>query len=94
MQERLAEIYPLNRRVSAAEVHQAEYFNQVLARQRAEIVEELSQCRKSLEDQRECADLTGIARLRRMIRAKESELATVDSLLEGLDARFRPSRRP
>lgn len=95
VQERLAEIYPLNRGASSAEVRQAEYFSQVLGRQRSEILDELEQCRVALAEHRENGDLANVTRLRRIVRAKESELNTVDRLLEGLEFRFRPTtRRP
>jgi hypothetical protein len=93
--ESLAQVHPLKPTSRTADLRQAEYFLGLLRQGRAQVVDELARHRSALEIQRKRGDLVDFKRLRRLVRVKESELNTVDRLIEALQARFwalRPRR--
>ena len=67
---------------------QAEYYRRLLEIQRAQIYEELVGHAATLTRYHQAGDLPGVRRLRRLVRAKESELVTLERLINGLDRRF------
>ncbi|MBB5160184.1 hypothetical protein [Mycobacterium sp. AZCC_0083] len=75
-----------------ADLQQAEYYQSMLDDLRARADDELAHHRASLAKREQKADLYGIKRLHRIIRAKETELATIDVLTDALSARFPTSQ--
>ena len=78
----------------SADRRQAEYFRRLLADQRAQVSDELSGHAASLARYQQVGDLAGVRRLRRIVRANETELMTLDRLIFALDNRFGPLDLP
>jgi hypothetical protein len=72
---------------------QAEYFRKLLDGQQAQVQHELTGHTATLARYQHVGDLNGVRRMRRLVRAKETELNTIGYLIRGLDLRF-GSRRP
>ena len=79
---------PAHRRT--ADRRQAEYYRRLLEDQRAQVQEELAAHGATLSQYHQAGDLSGVRRLRRLVRAKETELITLDRLIQALDKRFGP----
>ena len=73
-----------------ADRRQAEYYRRLLEDQRAQIADELAGHTATLAQYRHDGDLSGFSRMRRLVRAKETELNTIAYLLRGLQLRFGP----
>ena len=73
-----------------ADLRQAEYYRQLLEDQRAQIAHELAGHTATLAGYRHDGDLLGVRQMRRLVRAKETELKTIAHLLQGLALRFGP----
>lgn len=77
-----------------ADRRQADYYRRLLEGQRAQVQEELAEHSQVLAHHQRAGDLSGVKRVRRLVRANETELMTVDRLIEALDKRFGADRRP
>lgn len=84
------QVIGLNAHPRSADRRQAEYFRRLLDDQRAQISFELSGHAASLARYQQVGDLAGVRRLRRIVRAKETEIMTLDGLISALDNRFGP----
>ena len=69
---------------------QAEYYRKLLDDQQVQIHQELTGHAATLARYQHVGDLSGVRRMRRLVRAKETELNTIGYLIRGLDARFGP----
>lgn len=70
------------------DLRQAEYYQDVLAELRAAVNEELSHHCAARAEHEQNDNAVGMRRCERFIRAKESELATIDELMDALRCRF------
>jgi hypothetical protein len=77
-----------------ADRRQADYYRRLLEDQRAQVHEELAEHSQMLARHQRAGDLSGVKRMRRLVRAKETELITLDRLIQALDRRFGAYRRP
>ena len=66
----------------------------LLEDQRAAVHAELAKHSETLARCQRDGDLAGVKRERRLVGAKETELATIDRLIFALDKRFSGYRRP
>jgi hypothetical protein len=74
----------------SADRRQGDYFRRLLDDQRAQVQQELSGHAAMLAEHQQAGDLSGVRRLRRLVRAKETELTTLDRLIQALEQRFGP----
>jgi hypothetical protein len=77
-----------------ADRRQADYYRRSLEEQRAQVLAESAEHEQMLARHQRAGDLSGVKRMRRLVRAKETELNTVDRLIQALDRRFGGYRRP
>lgn len=77
---------------SHADLRQAEYYQGVFDVLRATVNEELTHHRAFLAAHEANGDVSGVSRLRRIIRAKEAELAEIDHVTDALSCRFPTSQ--
>jgi hypothetical protein len=71
-----------------ADLDQAEYFLRLLDRQKVEVCEALEAELDALARFQRAGDLAGVRRKRRIVKALEAELRTVDQLLIALRVRL------
>jgi hypothetical protein len=71
-----------------ADRQQAEYFRRVLDDQRTQVQQELARDSSLLAKYQHAGDLSGVRRMRRVVRARETELITLDRLIDALNQRF------
>jgi hypothetical protein len=74
----------------SADRTQAEYYRKLLDDQQTQIHKELTGHAATMARYQHVGDLSGVRRMRRLVRAKETELNTIGYLIRGLDARFGP----
>ena len=77
---------------SHAELRQAEYYQGVFDVLRATVNDELTHHRAFLAAREADGDLLGVSRLKRIIRAKEAELAEIDHITDAISCRFPTSQ--
>ena len=71
-----------------ADTRQAEYFWRLLDRHKAEVCELLEARLDALAGDERAGDLVGVRRQRRIVKALEAELRTVDRMLVALRVRL------
>jgi len=76
---------------SHTELRQAEYYQELLEELRTELLLELAHLHASLAARPDEASVSGTTRMKRVIEAKETELAEIDRLTAALHARFATS---
>jgi hypothetical protein len=84
------EVVGLDSYRKVADRHQAQYYRGLLEAQRVQVQEELAGHVTTLARYHHAGDLGGVRRVRRLVRAKETELNTIDHLLKDLQKRFGP----
>jgi hypothetical protein len=89
-----SQVIGLNAHPRSADRRQAEYFRRLLDDQRAQVSFELSGHAASLARYQQVGDQAGVRRLRRIVRAKETEMVTLNRLISSLHNRFGPLDRP
>jgi hypothetical protein len=83
-----ARVTHLPRQGPSADARQASYYQRVLDQERVKVEEELTDAYMALAKHERGSDISWIRRLQRTIKAKETELATLDRLTGALRARF------
>jgi hypothetical protein len=78
----------------SADLCQADYFRKLLDDQQTQVQHELTGHAATLARYQHVGDLNGVRRMRRLVRAKETELNTIAYLIRGLDLRFGPRQTP
>jgi hypothetical protein len=84
------EVVGLESHRRTADRRQADYFRRLLDGQRSQVELELAAHSSMLERHQRAGDLPGIRRARRLLRATQTELFTIQRLIEALDIRFGP----
>ena len=78
----------------SADMEQAAYFHDLLSQQRAEICEELDEHLAALTNYEHGSDVSGVRYKRRIIKALETEIRTIDRMLRALSIRLDMPTRP
>jgi hypothetical protein len=79
----------------SADMQQAAYFHDLLSQHRAEICENLDEHRAALAHDERRGDVSGARHKRRIIKALETEIRTIDRMLRALVVHLdMPTRRP
>jgi hypothetical protein len=71
---------------------QADYYWRLLKDQRVQVQDELTEHSLMLTKHQRAGDLSGVKRVRRLVRAKETELNTKNYLINAIEKRFGPYR--
>ena len=77
-----------------ADMQQAAYFHDLLSQQRAEICEDLDHHKTALTNDEDRGDVSGARRKRRIIKALETEIRTIDRMLRALNIQLDMPTRP
>jgi hypothetical protein len=84
------EVVRIESRIQTPDRRQADYYWRLLDDRRDQVQEELAGDSLLLASYQQDGDLSGVRRLRRLVRAKETELITIARLIQAIETRFSP----
>jgi hypothetical protein len=84
------EVVDIESRRQTPDRRQGDYYLRLLNGQRNQVARELASDTLILQRYQQDGDLSGVRRMRRFVRAKESELTTINRLIHGIETRFAP----